>query len=125
MGLNIVNVSQLSGANQNAQRVISMEVHPIYSINRGLIDFFADSQLDTVTYYLGLDEPLFKLFGSERIVELLKRMGTKDEETISHPMVDKSIERAQMKLEKHHDDYVNVTSSQEDWMEANQKLLNS
>lgn len=122
-GLNLVSVYDLSDAHLNAERVISMEVHPIYSINRKLIDFFKDSEIKKIVFYLGLDEPLIKLFGADRIIELLKRMGTNEEESISHPMIDKSIERAQMKLENHQSDHVDITTSQEEWMEANQKLI--
>ena len=123
-GLNLVKVYDLSTPHLNAEQVISMEVHPIYSINRKLIDFFKDTTVEKVVFYLGLDEPLIKLFGADRIIELLKRMGTNDDEPRSHTMIDKSIERAQQKLENHQFDHVDITSSQEDWMEANQKLLN-
>lgn len=123
-GLNLVRVYDLSAPHLNAEQVISMEIHPIYSINRKLIDFFKETTVEKVVFYVGLDEPLIKLFGADRIIELLKRIGTNDDEPLSHEMIDKSIERAQKKLENRQFDHVDITSSQEDWMEANQKLLN-
>lgn len=123
MGLNVVNVFDLSEKHLNAERVISMEVYPIYSVNRQLVDFFKDADVKTITYYLGMDEPLMQLFGSERIIQLLRKMGTKDEESIQHPMVDKSIERAQLKLENNRNPHNPVRTSQEDWMDANKHLF--
>ena len=41
-----------------------------------------------------------RLFGSERIAKLMDRMGLEEGEVISHSMVNKSIERAQKKVEE-------------------------
>lgn len=45
-----------------------------------------------------MDEPFFTLFGGERIHELMKKMGTGDDEVIAHRMISKSIQRAQEKI---------------------------
>ena len=41
-----------------------------------------------------------RLFGSERIAKIMDRMGLEEGEVIQHSMVNKSIERAQKKVEE-------------------------
>ena len=41
-----------------------------------------------------------RLFGQDRVSNIMDRMGLKDGENIQHPMVTKSIERAQKKVEE-------------------------
>jgi len=41
-----------------------------------------------------------RLFGSERIASIMQRMGLKEGEVIQHPMITKSVERAQKKVEE-------------------------
>ena len=41
-----------------------------------------------------------RLFGSERIASVMERMGIKEGEVIQHPMITKSVERAQKKVEE-------------------------
>ena len=40
-----------------------------------------------------------RLFGSDRIAKVMDRMGVEEGEVITHPMVTRSIERAQKKVE--------------------------
>ncbi len=51
-------------------------------------------------FYVSLEDDLMRLFGSDRIARLMDRMGLKDGEVIQHPMISKSIERAQKKVEE-------------------------
>lgn len=51
-------------------------------------------------FYISLEDNLMRLFHSERIAKLMDRMGHKEGEMIQHPMVTKSIERAQKKVEE-------------------------
>ncbi len=51
-------------------------------------------------FYVSLEDNLMRLFQSERIAKLMDRMGHKEGEVIQHPMVTKSIERAQKKVEE-------------------------
>jgi preprotein translocase subunit SecA len=43
-----------------------------------------------------------RLFGSDRIAGLMDKLGLKEGEVIQHPMISKSIERAQKKVEENH-----------------------
>ena len=50
-------------------------------------------------FYLSLDDDLMRIFGSERLDSVLSKLGMKEGEAIVHPWVNKSLERAQAKVE--------------------------
>ncbi|AUQ56067.1 preprotein translocase subunit SecA [Phaeobacter inhibens] len=50
-------------------------------------------------FYLSLEDDLMRIFGSERLDKLLSTLGMKEGEAIIHPWVNKSLERAQAKVE--------------------------
>ena len=51
-------------------------------------------------FYISLEDDLMRLFGGENIKGLMSRMGMKEGEPIVHPWLNKSIERAQKKVEE-------------------------
>ena len=51
-------------------------------------------------FYVSLEDKLMRLFGSERIARIMDRMGLEDGERIESPLISKSIERAQKKVEE-------------------------
>ena len=51
-------------------------------------------------FYVSLEDKLMRLFASDRISKIMDRMGFEDGEMIEHPMINKSIERAQKKVEE-------------------------
>ena len=50
-------------------------------------------------FYIGLDDDLMRLFGSDRIKGVVERIGLEDDMPIEHKMLTKSIENAQKKVE--------------------------
>ncbi len=50
-------------------------------------------------FYLSLEDDLMRIFGSERIDNMLQKLGLKEGEAIIHPWMNKAIERAQTKVE--------------------------
>lgn len=50
-------------------------------------------------FYIGLDDDLMRLFGSEKIKGLVDKIGLEDDMPIEHKMLTKSIEGAQKKVE--------------------------
>ncbi|WP_170396790.1 MULTISPECIES: preprotein translocase subunit SecA [Ruegeria] len=50
-------------------------------------------------FYLSLEDDLMRIFGSERLDKVLTTLGMKEGEAIVHPWVNKSLERAQSKVE--------------------------
>ncbi|MGD1868582.1 MAG: preprotein translocase subunit SecA [Neomegalonema sp.] len=51
------------------------------------------------TFYLSLQDDLMRIFGSEKMDGMLRRLGLEEGEAIVHPWVNKAIERAQGKVE--------------------------
>jgi preprotein translocase subunit SecA len=54
----------------------------------------------TSQFFVSLEDNLMRLFGSERISNLMVRMGIEEGEVIQHSMISNSIERAQKKVEE-------------------------
>ncbi len=50
-------------------------------------------------FFLSLEDDLMRIFGSERLDNVLGKLGMKEGEAIIHPWVNKSLERAQAKVE--------------------------
>jgi preprotein translocase subunit SecA len=70
-------------------------------------------------FYLSLEDNLMRIFASERVASMMRRLGMQPGEPIEHSLVTKAIENAQRKLEGHHFDvrkqlldYDNVANAQ-------------
>lgn len=70
-------------------------------------------------FFLSLEDDLMRIFGSERLDNMLKKLGLEEGEAITHPWVTKALERAQQKIEarnydirKHLLKYDNVMNDQ-------------
>ena len=50
-------------------------------------------------FFLSLEDDLMRIFGSDRLDSVLSKLGMKEGEAIVHPWVNKSLERAQAKVE--------------------------
>lgn len=54
----------------------------------------------TSKFFISLEDDLMRLFGSDRISSIMTRIGIQEGEVIQHPMITKSVERAQKKVEE-------------------------
>jgi len=90
------------GAMMDGLHVIGTERHESRRIDRQLRGR-AGRQGDpgTSRFYLSLEDNLMRLFGSDKIAPMMKRLGLKDGEAIYHPWMNKSVERAQKRVESH------------------------
>ena len=52
-------------------------------------------------FYLSLEDDLMRIFGSDRIKYIMEKLGMEDGQPIEHPIVSKSIETAQKRVEAH------------------------
>jgi preprotein translocase subunit SecA len=52
-------------------------------------------------FYLSLEDDLLRIFGSERISNIMDRLGIEEDQPIEHGLVTKAIENAQRKVEAH------------------------
>lgn len=58
----------------------------------------------TTRFYLSLKDNLMRIFIADNISALLSRLGLKDGEVLTHPLVTRAIEKAQRKVEGHNFD---------------------
>lgn len=54
----------------------------------------------TSKFYICLEDDLMRLFGGDRVTNVMGRLGMEDGEAIQHPLITKSVERAQKKVEE-------------------------
>ncbi|MBI4650982.1 preprotein translocase subunit SecA, partial [Candidatus Desantisbacteria bacterium] len=52
-------------------------------------------------FYLSLEDDLMRLFGSDRLIGIMDKLGMEEGQDIQHPMVTKAIETAQKRVEGH------------------------
>jgi len=55
-------------------------------------------------FYLSLEDDLMRIFGSERIANVMDRLGLEEDQPIEHSFISKAIENAQKKVEAHNFD---------------------
>ncbi len=55
-------------------------------------------------FYLSLQDPLMRIFASDKVTALMQRFGMQEGEAIEHPWVTRAIENAQRKVEGHNFD---------------------
>lgn len=93
-------VDQLSAVPTGAAIIVA-ERHPVSGFNRALAQRLATlAPGATPTCYSGLDDPLMKAFGGERLVALMRQLGLSEDEPIEHPMISKALANATQKLEQ-------------------------
>ena len=54
----------------------------------------------TSVFFVSLEDSLIRLFGGEKIASIMDRMGLQEGEVIEHSMINRTIERAQKKVEE-------------------------
>jgi preprotein translocase subunit SecA len=91
----LVDVSEMGGLH-----IIGSERHESRRIDRQLRGR-AGRQGDpgTSQFFLSLEDDLMRLFGSERIAKLMDRLGAQEGEMLTHPLITRSIEQAQKRVE--------------------------
>ncbi len=52
-------------------------------------------------FFISLEDDLMRLFGSDRIVKVMERVGLEEGQELEHPLLNRSIETAQKRVEQH------------------------
>jgi len=91
-----------------------------YPLHSKELDLIKNWESEKVVVYSALDEALFRHFGSDKLIPLMKMLGMKEDEVIEHPMVTKSIIKGQEKIAEQVTLEQSATS-QEEWMQKNIK----
>lgn len=55
-------------------------------------------------FYLSMEDNLLRIFGGERMLNLMRKLGVEPGEMIQHPMITRAIEKAQRRVEGHNFD---------------------
>ena len=113
----VIEVRQLHAAKLTDKIPVFVEHYPLHKKETDLIKNW---QTEKIVVFSALDEPLFKHFGSDKLIPLMKMMGMKEDEVIEHSMVTKSIIKGQKKIAQ----LVTLeqsAASQEEWMRKNVK----
>ena len=53
-------------------------------------------------FYVSMEDDIMRLFGSERIMGIMDRLGWEEDQVIDHPQISKGIENAQKRVETRH-----------------------
>lgn len=111
----IVSARHVRSPQVQDKKVVLLEHYPIYAREQELI---AQWHAKEILVLGALNEPLFRVFGGERITTMLERLGQNPEEPIMHSLVSHAISNAQKKIEEkvitEH-----LALSQEDWFRKN------
>jgi hypothetical protein len=94
---------------------VFVEHYPLHAKELALVENW---NLKNIPVFSAMDEPLFKHFGSDKMIPLIKLLGMKEHESIEHTYVTQSIVKGQQKIA----DKVSIeqsANSQAEWMERN------
>ncbi|MEM6824023.1 MAG: preprotein translocase subunit SecA [Pseudomonadota bacterium] len=75
------------------------------------------------SFFLSLEDDLMRIFGSERLDKVLSSLGMKEGEAIVHPWVNKSLEKAQAKVEGRNFDIRKQLLKFDDVMNEQRKVI--
>ncbi|MEO7306336.1 MAG: hypothetical protein ABIR78_01405 [Ferruginibacter sp.] len=113
----VTEAHHLHGSKLQNKIPVFVEHYPLHTKELELIKSW---DAEKIIVYSAMDEPLFKHFGSEKLIPLMKMMGMKEDEVIEHSMVSKSIIKGQEKIAEQVSSEQSA-NSQEDWMRKNIK----
>jgi preprotein translocase subunit SecA len=74
-------------------------------------------------FFLSLEDDLMRIFGAERITGLMERLGMEEDVPIEHPLINRSIERAQKQVEGHNFDIRKNLLEYDDVMNQQRKTI--
>lgn len=113
----VVEASEFPVSKLSTYKPVFLEHYPLHKREK---EFVQTWNHQNILVYSAMDEPLFKHFGSEKLLPMMKMLGMKEDVVIEHSMVSKSILKGQQKIEE----MVQVDQpafSQAEWMQKNLK----
>ncbi|RZK19223.1 MAG: hypothetical protein EOO86_08170 [Pedobacter sp.] len=79
------------------RELIFVEHHPLSSEEQRKATELSKNE---ITVLSALTEPLFQLFNSDKIIEMMKKMGMNEDEMLENEMISNSVRRAQEEIAK-------------------------
>jgi preprotein translocase subunit SecA len=74
-------------------------------------------------FFIGLEDDLMRLFGSDRIVKVMERVGLEENQELEHPLLNRSIETAQKRVEQHNFQIRKRTLEYDDVMNKQREVI--
>jgi preprotein translocase subunit SecA len=74
-------------------------------------------------FFISLEDDLMRLFGSDRIVKLMERMGLEEGQELTHPLLNRSIQQAQKRVEGHNFQIRKRTLEYDDVMNKQREII--
>src|SRR5437667_1447332 len=74
-------------------------------------------------FFIGLEDDLMRLFGSDRIVKIMERVGLEEGQELEHPLLNRSIEQAQKRVEQHNFQIRKRTLEYDDVMNKQREVI--
>jgi preprotein translocase subunit SecA len=74
-------------------------------------------------FFIALEDDLMRLFGSDKIVKYMERMGLEEGQELEHPLLNRSIEQAQKRVEGHNYQIRKRTLEYDDVMNKQREVL--
>src|SRR5213075_2109621 len=89
-------------AESGGLHVIGTERHEARRIDRQLRGRCArQGDPGSSHFFISLEDDLMRLFGSDRIVKYMEKMGLEEGQELEHPLLNRSIQQAQKRVEEH------------------------
>jgi preprotein translocase subunit SecA len=74
-------------------------------------------------FFISLEDDLMRLFGSDRIVKMMEKMGLEEGQELTHPWLNRSIEQAQKRVEGHNFQIRKRTLEYDDVMNKQREVI--
>jgi preprotein translocase subunit SecA len=74
-------------------------------------------------FFISLEDDLMRLFGSDRIVKMMEKIGFEEGDELKHPWLNRSIQSAQKKVEQHNFQIRKRTLEYDDVMNKHRQVL--
>jgi preprotein translocase subunit SecA len=74
-------------------------------------------------FFISLEDDLMRLFGSDRITKVMERVGLEENQELEHPLLNRSIETAQKRVEQHNFEQRKRTLEYDDVMNKQREVV--
>jgi preprotein translocase subunit SecA len=104
--------------------VIGTERHESRRIDRQLRGRCArQGDAGSSHFFIALEDDLMRLFGSDRITKVMERVGLEEGQELEHPLLNRSIETAQKRVEQHNFQQRKRTLEYDDVMNKQREVI--
>jgi preprotein translocase subunit SecA len=111
-------------ADAGGLHVIGTERHEARRIDRQLRGRCArQGDPGSSHFFISLEDDLMRLFGSDRIVKYMEKMGLEEGQELEHPLLNRSIEQAQKRVEQHNFQIRKRTLEYDDVMNKQREVI--